>query len=80
MTLCVPAVSAAVEHDAARVLPLPVSATAEHPAIEDAPSVKLTVPPGLKPVTDAVKVTLPPTAEGLSELESDAEEAALLTT
>jgi hypothetical protein len=78
--LCVPAVSAEVEHDAVRVLPLPASATAEHPAIEDAPSVKLTVPPGLKPVTDAVKVTLAPTAEGSSELDSELDEAALFTT
>jgi hypothetical protein len=42
--------------------------------------VKFTVPPGFKPVTDAVNVTLAPTAEGLSELESEVDEVAWLTT
>src|SRR5215472_8893253 len=66
--LCVPAVSAAVAHCAVRVLPLPARATAEQPLIELAPSLKLTLPVGLEPVTDAVKVTLVPTNPWLTEL------------
>ena len=50
--LCVPAVSADVEQVAVRVLPLPASATAAQPAIDAAPSLKLTVPVGAEPVTD----------------------------
>ena len=59
--LCVPTASADVEQVAVRVLPLPVSATAAQPAIDAAPSLKLTVPVGAEPVTVAVKVTLVPT-------------------
>jgi len=55
-------------HAAVRVLPLPVSATALQPEMAVPPSVKLTVPEGLLPVTVAVKVTLAPTIDGLSEL------------
>jgi hypothetical protein len=51
-------------------LPLPASATAEHPESDVPPSVKLTLPVGLVPVTVAVKVTLAPTVEGLAELAS----------
>jgi hypothetical protein len=69
-----------VEHAAVRALPLPESATAEHPEIEFPPSVKLTVPVGLLPVTVAVNVTLEPTVEGLTELESEVEAVALFTT
>ena len=68
--LRVPAASADVEHAAVRVLPLPASATAEQPAIETPPLVKLTLPVGAAPVTDAVNVTLAPTADGLAELAS----------
>src|SRR5258706_3724138 len=68
--LRVPAASALVEHAAVRVLPLPVSATAEHPAIDTPPFVKLTVPVGASPVTDAVNVTLAPATEGFAELAS----------
>src|SRR5208282_3748938 len=50
-------------------LPL-ASATAAQPAIELPPSVKLTLPVGLDPMTVAVKVTLLPTVDGLSELDS----------
>ena len=58
--LWVPAASADVEQVAVRVLPLPASATAAQPAIDAAPSLKLTVPVGAEPVTVAVKVTLAP--------------------
>ena len=51
-------------------MPLPARATAEQPLIELAPSLKLTDPVGLVPVTVAVKVTLAPTVEGLEELPS----------
>jgi hypothetical protein len=44
--LWVPAASAAVGHAAVRALPLPASATAAQPAIDVAPSLKLTVPVG----------------------------------
>ena len=68
--LRVPAASADVEHAAVRVLPLPASATAEQPAIDTPPLVKLTLPVGAKPVTEAVNVTLAPTADGFAELAS----------
>src|SRR2546422_5512796 len=68
--LCTPAVSVLVVHAAVRLLPLPANATAEHPAIEVAPSLKLTVPVGLAPVTVAVKVTFVPTVDGFKELLS----------
>ena len=55
---------------AMRVLPEPLSATAEQPLSELAPSRKFTLPVGALPVTVAVKVTLAPAAEGLSELVS----------
>ena len=51
-------------------MPLPARATAEQPLIELAPSLKLTDPVGLVPVTVAVKVTLAPAVEGLAELAS----------
>src|ERR1700674_5258344 len=69
---CVPWLSALVLHCAVRVLPLPPRATAAQPAMELPPSVKLTLPVGLDPVTDAVKVTLLPTVDGLAELDSAA--------
>src|SRR5215470_656491 len=68
--LCVPAVSVVVAHWAVRLLPLPVSATAEQPPIELAPSLKFTVPVGEVPVTVAVKVTFVPTVDGFSEVPS----------
>src|SRR6266508_810553 len=68
--LCVPAASVLVVHAAVRLLPLPANATAEHPAIEVAPSLKLTDPVGFAPATVAVKVTLLPTLEGFAELAS----------
>src|SRR2546430_11946401 len=68
--LCVPAASVLVVHAAVRLLPLPANAAAEHPAIDVAPSLKLTVPVGLAPVTVAVKVTFAPTVAGLEELMS----------
>src|SRR5215470_446759 len=67
----VPAASATVLHCAVRVFPEPLSVAVEHPEIEFAPSVKLTLPVGLTPVTDAVKVTLAPTVAGLTELASE---------
>src|SRR6266404_2025603 len=66
--LCVPATSVLVVHTAVRLLPLPANATAEQPAIDVAPSLKLTDPLGLVPVTVAVKLTLAPTVEGFAEL------------
>ncbi len=80
--LWVPAASAAVAHVAVRALPLPASATAAQPAIDVAPSLKLTVPVGAEPVTVAVKVTLPPTIDGVSDVASvvDVATALALTT
>src|SRR5438093_9601817 len=68
--LCTPAASALVAHEAVRVLPRPVTAADRQPAIDVAPSVKLTEPVGLVPVTVAVNVTLAPSADGLDELAS----------
>ena len=68
MTLCVPAARAAVAQVAVRALPLPASATAAQPAIDVAPSLKLTVPVGAEPVTVAVNVTLAPTVDGVSDV------------
>src|SRR5215470_3365052 len=66
--LCVPAVSVVVAHWAVRLLPLPVSVTAEQPPIELAPSLKFTAPVGEVPVTVAVKVTFVPTVDGFSDV------------
>ena len=68
--LCVAAVSALVLQAAVLLLPLPASAIAAQPLIELPPSLKLTLPVGLLPATVAVKVTLVPTVDGLSELAS----------
>ena len=68
--LRVPAASVLVVHAAVRVLPLPVRATAEQPVIDVPPLVKLTPPVGASPVTDAVKVMLPPATDGFAELTS----------
>ena len=57
-----------VAQAAVRMLPEPVSATAEHEAIEVAPSLKFTVPVGALPLTVAVKVTLVPKVDGVNEL------------
>ena len=77
--LCVLAVRADVEHAAVRVLPLPIRATVAQPLIEAPPSLKLTLPVGAKPVTDAVNVTLAPTVDGLPELERVVDVADLTT-
>ena len=66
--LCVPTLSALVAQAAVRTLPLPVRETAEQPESELAPSLKLTVPVGALPVTVAVKVTLVPAVDGVSEV------------
>src|SRR6266446_6482980 len=78
----VPALKLLVLHAAVRVLPPPLSATAAQPAIDVAPSLKLTNPVGLVPVTVAVKVTFVPTIDGFAELLSAVVVAAppLLTT
>ena len=57
-------------HVALRALPKPPPANgcAAQPAIELAPSMKLTVPVGTLPLTVAVNVTVWPTLDGLSEL------------
>jgi hypothetical protein len=68
--LWLPTVSAAVTHFAVRALPDPVSATAEQALIELVPSLKATVPVGALPVTVAVKVTLLPPVDGVSEVAS----------
>src|SRR5438105_4818851 len=47
-----------------------MSGEAAQALIELPPSVKLTVPVGLEPVTVAVNVTLAPTTDGLAELAS----------
>ena len=75
-----PTVSAAVTHLAVRALPDPLSAIAEHALIELAPSLKLTVPVGTLPVTVAVKVTLLPPVDGVSEVVTPALLVTLLTT
>lgn len=55
---------------AIRVFPLPASGLAEHPEIDAPPSTKFTVPVGAEPVTLAVRMTLAPSAAGLTELAS----------
>lgn len=60
--------STALAQLAVRTFPLPDRATAEQPPIDVAPSLKLTVPVGLLPVTVAVKVTPVPTMDGVSEV------------
>jgi len=69
-----------VVHFAVRLLPDPASATAEQPPIELAPSWKFTVPVGALPPTVAVKVTLAPTVEGVSDVASAVVLVAGLTT
>jgi hypothetical protein len=63
---CVPAASAEVVHTAVRLLPLPL--TLAPAQIVTAFAVNETVPVGATPVTVAVKLTLAPTVDGLSEL------------
>src|SRR5208283_3319073 len=65
---CVPWLSVLLLHCALRVLPEPTSATPAQSEVS--PSVKLTLPVGLLPVTLAVNVTFAPTVEGLTELAS----------
>ena len=61
-----------------RTLPEPVSACRLHPAIELEPSRKLTLPVGALPVTVAVKVTLTPAVDGVSDVASPVVVVALL--
>ena len=68
--LRVPAAREDVEQAAVRVLPLPVRATALQPVMDVPPLVKLTLPVGASPVTDAVNVTLAPATDGFAELAS----------
>ncbi len=68
--LWVPTVRLLVPQVAVRLLPLPLSAAALQPLIIPPPSVKLTLPVGLVPVTVAVKVTGVPTGAGVSEVAS----------
>ncbi len=77
--LCVPAVSVDVVHVAVRVLPLPASATAAQPTSDVAPSLKLMVPVGATPVTEAVNVTLAPNADGVPELPRTVDDVAFTT-
>src|SRR5256885_7688370 len=76
---CVPVLRLLVEQTADRVLPLPLRAIVAQPEIETPPSVKLTLPVGLNPVTEAVKVTLAPSPEGLAELDNAVLLVALFT-
>ena len=78
--LCVATASDPVVQAAVLLLPLPVSATALQPLIELAPSLKLTLPVGAKPVTVAVNVTFAPNVDGLSELATPVVLVPLLTT
>ena len=66
--LWVPTASVEVAQDAVRIFPLPASVAAEQPLIDVDPSLKLTDPVGALPLTVAVKVTLAPTVEGVSEV------------
>jgi hypothetical protein len=66
--LCVPTARPAALHAPVRVLPVPDRATAPQPAMAVPPSVKLSVPVGAAPVTDALNVTVTPTIDGLIEL------------
>jgi hypothetical protein len=50
------------------MLPLPPTAAAEQPLIDVEPSMKLTVPVGETPLTVAVKVTVVPTVDGVSDV------------
>ena len=70
----VPAARADVVQVAVRVLPLPASAAAAQ--IDVAPSLKLTVPVGAMPVTEAVNVTLAPNADGVPEVARAVEDIA----
>ncbi len=64
----VPVASAEDVQTAVRVLPEPVSATAEQPAMVVAPSRNSTLPVGALPVTVAVRDTDCPATDGFSEL------------
>ena len=68
--LFTPTASAELAQAAVRVLPEPVSATDEQPDSELPLAVKATVPVGAVPVTLAVKLTLWPCVDGLTELAS----------
>ena len=68
--LCVATASVDVVHAAVRELPLPVRFTTAQFDIDVAPSMKLTLPVGLVPVTVAVNMTAAPLAAGLAELTS----------
>ena len=66
--LCAPTARLLVLQVTVRVLPVPTSAAGAQIALP--PSVKLTLPVGLVPVTVAVKVTLLPTVAGVGALPS----------
>src|SRR5262245_31390466 len=65
--LWLPTVRPFVLQIAVRELPVPLSTTAEQPAIALPPSVTATVPVGFTALTIAVKVTLAPTTAGFGE-------------
>ena len=60
-------------------MPEPASPTAVQPLIELAPSLKFTLPVGALPLTVAVKVTLLPAVEGVSEVARPVVLATLFT-
>ena len=68
--LWLPSARLLVVHAAVRELPMPLTADAAQPLIEVPPSLKFTLPVGAVPTTVAVKVTLVPTVDGLTELAS----------
>src|SRR5438477_11602912 len=77
--LCVPTASALVLQLAVRMLPLPPTDAAEHPATDVPPSKKLTLPVGALPVTVAVNVAVVPTDDGVREVAMPTVLATLLT-
>jgi hypothetical protein len=60
-------------------LPLPVTVAVPHPAIDEPPSMKLTLPPGALPLTVAVKVTMAPWVDGVCDVATPVVLFALLT-
>src|SRR5208282_501653 len=79
MMLFVPAARLAELHVTLLLFALPVgSATAAQPLSVVPFAVKPTLPVGALPLTVAVKVTLPPTVDGLTELASVVAVAAML--
>ena len=77
-----PVVSALVEQDADRALPLPVRLIALQPASATPLSVNLTEPVGAVPLTVAVNVTIAPVSDGfgvaVTDVVDDAQEGTVV--